>query len=139
MELNRYCCWRTTLIRLRREDCQDCRVALVTTSGAYAAGMEPFTDNDLSFRQILDNTESRHIQFVSDHFDTSKAAVDPNILFPLDRLHDLLAAGEIGKVADHHISMGLTTELRKLKEEVSWDIAKAVMRTRPDVVVLTGG
>jgi len=101
--------------------------------------MEPFKDNDPTFRQIPDNTQTRDLQFVSGHFDTSKAALDPNVLFPLDRLHDLLAAGEIGKIADHHISMGLTTELRKLKEEVSWEIAKAVMQTRPDVVVLTGG
>lgn len=135
MELARYC---TPYTRLRRE-LADCRVALVTTSGVYAAGMEPFTDNDLSFRQIPDSTETRHLQFISGHFDTSKAAIDPNVLFPLDRLHDLLAAGEIGQVADHHISMGLTTELRRLKEEVSWEVAKAVMRTCPDVVVLTGG
>jgi len=35
--------------------------------------------------------------------------------------------------------MGLTTELRKLKEVVSWEIAKIVMKMRPTVVVLTGG
>ena len=135
MELARYC---TPYTRLRRE-LADCRVALVTTSGAYATGMEPFTDNDLSFRRIPDDTETRHIHFVPGHYDTSKAAADPNVLFPLDRIHDLRAAGEIGQISDHHISMGLTTELRKLKEQVSWDIAAAVMETRPDVVVLTGG
>jgi hypothetical protein len=35
--------------------------------------------------------------------------------------------------------MGLTTELRKLKEVVSWEIAEVVMKMRPAVVVLTGG
>jgi len=29
--------------------------------------------------------------------------------------------------------------LRKLKEVVSWEIAAALMKFRPDVVVLTGG
>jgi D-proline reductase (dithiol) PrdB len=135
MELARYCAPYT---RLRRE-LSDCRVALVTTSGAYATGMEPFTENDLSFRQIPDNTDTRNIHFIPGHYDTSKAAIDPNVLFPLDRLHDLLAAGTIGNVAEYHVSMGLTTELRKLKEEVSWEIATAVQGTRPDVVVLTGG
>ena len=135
MELARAC---TPYTRLRR-DLKDCRVALVSTSGAYAAGMEPYSENDLKFHLIPDDADTRLIQFVSGHFDTSKAAVDPNILFPLDRLHDLMAAGEIGKMSEYHIAMGLTTELRKLKEEVSWDVAKAVLQTRPDVVVLTGG
>ena len=135
MELARACAPYT---RLRR-GLPDCRVALVTTSGAYAPGMEPFTENDLSFRLIPDHEETRLIHFISGHYDTSKAAADPNILFPLDRIHDLVASGEVGKTAEYHISMGLTTELRKLKEEVSWKIAEAVIQTRPDVVVLTGG
>ena len=135
MELARAC---TPYTRLRR-DLKDCRVALVSTSGAYAAGMQPYSENDLTFNLIPDNTETRLIHFVPGHFDTSKAGVDPNILFPLDRLHDLAATGEIGKMSDYHVAMGLTTELRKLKEQVSWDIARAVLQTRPDVVVLTGG
>ena len=101
--------------------------------------MEPFTDNDLSFRLIPTDTDTKKIHFVPGHFDTSKGALDANIMFPLDRIREMLAAGEIRKITDHHVSMGLTTELRKLKEKVSWDIAEAMMKMRPDVVVLTGG
>jgi D-proline reductase (dithiol) PrdB len=135
LELSRSCIPYTPLKR----DLKDCRIALVSTSGAYVEGMQPFTDNDLSFRLIPTDTDTKKIRFVPGHFDTSKGALDANIMFPLDRLHDLAAAGDVRKLADHHISMGLTTELRKLKEEVSWQIAEAVMKTRPDVVVLTGG
>ena len=80
-----------------------------------------------------------HVHFTPGHFDVSWAEQDANTLFPLDRLHELLAAGEIGKVAEYHVSMGLTTELRKLKEQVSWHIVAAIQSTRPDIVVLTGG
>jgi len=135
LELARAC---TPYTRLRR-DLKDCRVALVSTSGVYAAGMQPYGENDLTFHRIPDETETHLLHFVPGHFDTSKAAVDPNILFPLDRLHDLVAAGEIAKMTDFHIAMGLTTQLRKLKEEVSWDIADTISKERPDVVVLTGG
>lgn len=135
MELSRSCIPYTPLKR----DLKECRIALVSTSGAYVEGMQPFTDNDLSFRLISNDTDTKNIRFVPGHFDTSKGAEDPNIMFPLDRLRELLAGGEIGKLADHHISMGLTTELRKLKEVVSWEIAEAVMKLRPAVVVLTGG
>jgi D-proline reductase (dithiol) PrdB len=135
MELSRSCIPYTPLKRALKE----CRVGLVTTSGAYVEGMEPFTDNDLTFRLIPTETDIRNIRFVAGHFDTSKGAVDPNIMLPLDRIRELLSAGDIGKVTDFHVSMGLTTELRKLKEQVSWEIAEAVMKMRPDVVVLTGG
>jgi D-proline reductase (dithiol) PrdB len=135
MELSRSCIPYTPLKR----ELKDCRVGLVTTAGAYVEGMEPFTDNDLSFRMIPTETDRKNIRFVPGHFDTSKGALDANIMFPLDRLKDLLAGGEIGKISEYHISMGLTMELRKLKEQVSWDIAEAVIKTRPDIVVLTGG
>jgi len=135
MELSRSCIPYTPLKR----DLTECRVALVSTSGAYVEGTEPFTDNDLSFRLIATDTDTKKIHFVPGHFDSSKGALDANIMFPLDRIREMLAAGEIRKITDYHISMGLTTELRKLKEKVSWDIAEAVMKMRPDVVVLTGG
>src|SRR5438132_12605803 len=134
LELSRSCIPYTPLKR----ELKDCRIALVSTSGAYAEGMQPFTDNDLSFRLIPADTVTRNIRFVPGHFDTSKGAEDPNIMFPLDRLRELVASGEIGSLSENHLSMGLTTELRKLKEVVSWEIAEAVMKMRPAVVVLTG-
>lgn len=135
LEMSRSCIPYTPLKR----DLKDCRIALVSTSGAYVEGMQPFTDNDLSFRLIPTDTDTKKIRFVPGHFDTSKGALDANIMFPLDRVRDLVAAGDVRKIADYHVSMGLTTELRKLKEQVSWEIAEAVMKVRPDVVVLTGG
>jgi D-proline reductase (dithiol) PrdB len=122
-----------------KRDLKDSRIALVSTSGAYVEGMQPFTDNDLTFRLIPNDTDTKKIRFVPGHFDTSKGARDPNIMFPLDRLRELAASREIGGLTENHISMGLTTELRKLKEVVSWEIAETVMKMRPAVVVLTGG
>jgi len=135
LELSRSCIPYTPLKR----DLKDCRIALVSTSGAYVEGMQPFTDNDLTYRLIPADTDTRKIRFVPGHFDTSKGAEDPNIMFPLDRLRELVANSEIRTLTEHYISMGLTTELRKLKEVVSWEIAEVVMKMRPDIVVLTGG
>jgi len=135
MELSRSCIPYTPLKR----DLKECRLGLVSTAGAYLEGTAPFTDNDLSFRLIPTDTDTKKIHFVPGHFDTSKGALDANIMFPLDRIREMLAAGEVRKLTDFHVSMGLTTELRKLKEQVSWDIAEAVMKMRPDVVILTGG
>jgi len=135
LELSRSCIPYTPLKR----ELKDCRIALVSTSGAYVEGTQPFSDNDLTFRLIPSVTDTKTIRFVPGHFDTTKGAEDPNIMFPLDRLLELVESGEIGRLTENHISMGLTTELRKLKEVVSWEIAEVVMKMRPGVVVLTGG
>ena len=135
MEISRSCIPYTPLKR----DLKECRIALVSTSGAYVEGMQPFSDNDLSYRLIPSDTDAKKIRFVSGHFDTAPGTEDPNVMFPLDRLRELRDSGEIGKLADEYISMGLTTELRKLKEVVSWEIAEKLTKYRPDVVVLTGG
>ena len=135
LELSRSCIPYTPLKR----ELKDCRIALVSTSGAYVEGMQPFGENDLSYRLIPADTDTKNLRFVPGHFDTSKGAEDPNIMFPLDRLRELVVAGEIGSLTENQISMGLTTELRKLKEVVSWEIAEVVMKMRPAVVLLTGG
>src|SRR5215510_12203081 len=135
LELSRSCIPYTPLKR----ELKDCRIALVSTSGAYVEGMQPFSENDLTFRMIPTDTDTKTIRFMPGHFDTSKGALDANIMFPLDRLRELVGDGTIGSLAENHISMGLTTELRKLKEVVSWEIAEVVMKMRPAVVVLTGG
>jgi len=135
LEISRSCIPYTPLKR----ELKECRIALVSTSGAYVEGMQPFSDNDLTFRLIPTDTDTKKIRFVPGHFDTTKGAEDPNIMFPLDRLLELVENGEIGSITQSHISMGLTTELRKLKEVVSWEIAETLQRMRPAVVVLTGG
>ena len=117
----------------------DARVALVTTAGVYVEGMEPFTDNDLSFRKIPGDVDTGGLRVVDGHYDPSSARADINCVFPLDRLRDLVSSGAVAKTADFHISMGLTTQLRRLKEDVSWTLAEEVARLRPDVVLLTGG
>ncbi len=122
-----------------RRDLGDARVALVTTAGVYVEGMEPFTDNDLSFRKIPGDIDTGMLRIVAGHYDPSSPQADMNCVFPLDRLRELVSGHVVGKMSDFHISMGLTTQLRKLKEETSWILAEEVARLRPDVVLLTGG
>ena len=87
MELSRSCIPYTPLKR----DLKECRLGLVSTAGAYIVGTEPFSDNDLSFRLIPTETDTKTIRFVPGHFDTSKGALDANIMFPLDRIREMLA------------------------------------------------
>jgi D-proline reductase (dithiol) PrdB len=105
----------------------------------YVDGTEPFTDNDLSFRKIPSDIDSGDLRVVDGHYDPASAEADINCVFPIDRLRSLHSEGLVRKISDAHFSMGLTTQLRKLKEEASWTLAEDIARTRPDAVILTGG
>jgi hypothetical protein len=110
----------------------EARVALVSSAGLVVPGDEPFDDKvkggDFSHRLVaadvnLAGLEDHHR---SDAYDHSGVAADRNMALPLDRLHELAEAGEIGSVAPRHISlMGSITAPGRL-----------VRRTLPKVVDL---
>ena len=58
------------------------RVALVTTAGVYVEGMEPFTDNDLSFRKIPSDVDSSQLRVVAGHYDPTWAESDHQLCIP---------------------------------------------------------
>ncbi len=116
-------------------------VALVSSSGVYVAGQEPYTDNgDDSYRIIPPETAIGDLRFQHGHYDTSEAQQDPNVVFPLQRLHELAAEGFIRKVANKHIGCkGFSRDLKAQYEKMAPAIAAEIERSQADAVVLTGG
>ena len=87
------------------------RVGLVSTAGLVVPGDDPFDDGvrggDYSHRVIPSDTE---VSLLEEHqrsgaFDHSGIAADRNMGLPLDRLHELAVAGDIGNVAPRHVSL----------------------------------
>ena len=92
------------------------RVALVTTGAVYAPGQPPFDEGlkggDVSFREIEAGVDvlKLGIAHKSDAFDQTGFRKDRNLGFPLDRLHEMAARGEIGSLNGRHLSfMGSIT------------------------------
>ena len=86
------------------------RVALISSAGLKIPGDRPFTDDSADYRVI---PAERAPDVVMDHLsawhDRTGFQQDVNTVFPLERLQELAAAGEIGSVADFHYSfMGAT-------------------------------
>lgn len=86
-----------------------CRVALVSTSGAYLpASQERFdTKNRLgddSFRVIPSNTTPEEIALAHPGYDTKRAIQDLDTVFPYQLLNKLAAQGVIGEAAPRHFS-----------------------------------
>lgn len=84
------------------------RLALLSSGGFYLPGQPAFTDGDVSYRRIpiatpLDTLRVHHHGYRDDDADR-----DPNCVFPLDRLREMTAAGEIGALVDPAFSFVMT-------------------------------
>jgi len=83
------------------------RVAIISTAGLHLRDDRPFTfkhGND--YRVIPGNIEANDMvmSHISTNFDHTGFQQDWNVVFPLDRLHELAGQGVIGSVADFHYS-----------------------------------
>lgn len=121
----------------------EARVALVTTGGLTAEGQPPFDlearGGDTSYR-LLDagvDTRSLAIGQRSHSFDHTGFEEDRNLGFPLDRLRELAAAGEVGSVAPRHVSvMGSITAPGRLIKESAPAAAMALVADGVDAALL---
>jgi D-proline reductase (dithiol) PrdB len=124
------------------KDLATATVALVSATGVYAPGQEPFPPEDpgdVSYRGIEGPTETSTLKIAHHHYDHSEADGDPNIVFPLDTLRELAGEGFIAAINDKHYSYGFTTRLRELYETTFPELADKIERSRTKLVVLTAG
>jgi D-proline reductase (dithiol) PrdB len=82
------------------------RIAVISTAGLQKRGDRPFAFGANDYRVIPGDTPPADIvmSHVSTNFDRSGFQQDINVVFPLERLRELAAAGVIGSVADYHYS-----------------------------------
>lgn len=81
------------------------RVAVVTTAGLRAAGdVRLWQPTDGSFTVLPGEARDVQLSHFSPNFDRAGFAADINVVYPVDRLEEMAAAGEIGSVANQHIS-----------------------------------
>jgi hypothetical protein len=136
IEMSRYCIPYTPF----RGRLEESKLCLVSNAGVYVKGQEPFVlSGDTSFRKIPSDIDSTSLLIAHEHYDHSDADRDVNLVFPIDRLRELVAEKKIGGLTAGFISKGYTAAMREIKEQVAWEIAKEVDRWRPDLVLLTGG
>ena len=79
-------------------------VAVVSSASLHHEDQDNFAPVDIGYR-VLDNSKRDYqTGHWSPNFDAVGFAVDFNTVIPLDRLDELEAQGEIGKVSDIHLS-----------------------------------
>lgn len=87
------------------------RVAIVSTAGLQRRGDRPFAVDGSDYRVIPGDLSAAELvmSHISTNFDRTGFQQDINVVFPIERLCELAAAGVIGSVARYHYSfMGAT-------------------------------
>ncbi len=120
-------------------------IAIVSTAGVHAKDQEPFnTEGDDTWRTLPGDVQTADLMIThgapEEHYDRSQANKDMNVIFPIDRLRELAAEGFIGGVSEKHWTlMGYSLRLKKYYEETAPAVAKEIMRSPVDAVILTAG
>lgn len=124
----------------------DSTVALISSGGIALKTDRPFDQEgerrnpwwgDPSYRVIPRTTRTEDIRVYHQHIDPSFAERDVNCLLPIDRLEELVEAGEVGRAAPSHYSfMGYILNPQELLEESVPGIIRSLQGEEVDVVVL---
>jgi D-proline reductase (dithiol) PrdB len=115
--------------------------ALVTTAGVHLRDQEAFdVAGDNSWRIIPGDVQANQLMVTHDHYDHADADKDINVVFPIERLRELAQEGIIGGVSDKHLGfMGFTQQFRDLYDRAAPEMAKLILRSKADGVILTAG
>ena len=79
-------------------------VAIVTSSAVHTADDDRFDRGDTSYRVIDGDRRDLVLGHWSPNFDRSAFRMDLDVVYPIDRLEEMVEAREIGAVGPRHIS-----------------------------------
>jgi D-proline reductase (dithiol) PrdB len=84
----------------------ECTVAIVSTAGLHRRADAPFALGAVDYRLLPGDVDFADVvaSHVSTNFDRSAYQEDPNVWFPLERLREMAADGEIAGVSNWHYS-----------------------------------
>jgi D-proline reductase (dithiol) PrdB len=118
----------------------ECRLAIVTTAGLHRREDRPFGPGEQSYRVIPAGTPAADIiqSHTSLGFDRVPIMRDLNISFPVDRLRELVARGELGGTAPHHYSfMGAQRDLTRIEQETGPQVGRRLREEGVDAALIT--
>ncbi len=114
------------------------RVALISTAGLHRRDDRPFSPGSLEYRRIPAHTppDDLVMSHVSTNFDRTGFQQDWNVVFPLDRLRELAAAGVVGSLArDHYSFMGAIGDTHALEPHAR-ELARTMQADGVDTALL---
>jgi D-proline reductase (dithiol) PrdB len=114
------------------------RIAILSSAALIRRGDKPFPFGSGEARFIAADTPQGDllISHVSINFDRAGWQRDINVVFPIDRLRDLAATGEIGRVADTHYTVMGSTDPAAMEDALN-QIEGQLRQERIDSILLS--
>ena len=114
------------------------RVSILSTAALFPRSEPPFRPGSADFRVLPSSLDAGEIlmSHVSINYDRTGWQRDINVVFPIDRLHELASEGIIGSVAAEHFSVMGSTD-PNIMDESADSIAARMKRDRIDAVLLS--
>lgn len=122
-------------------DLSRARLILIGSGGLYLPGQRPFAAGalrgDFSWRPIPVDADLATSHLAHEHYDHTAADLDRNSVFPLDRLRELVATGEIGGLTETHVSFsGYLPDWAEVVDHFAPAIAEYVLQQQADAALL---
>jgi len=124
---------------LHNKPLTELRVALITTAGLHFRDEQAFGFTDDTFRPIPGDANANDLimSHSSANFDRSGFVEDVNLVFPIDRLKELVRSRVVGSIADVHYSfMGAGLEPPAYEKRAD-QVAYLLKQDQVDAVLLT--
>ncbi|MEM7748684.1 MAG: glycine/sarcosine/betaine reductase selenoprotein B family protein [Pseudomonadota bacterium] len=122
-----------------KKELPQCRLGVLTTSGAYVAGQVAYHyKDDTSLRAIPKATPAESLRFahITENYLVSSRK-DPNCTIPVDALRALEADGAVGEIAENIYScMGGIYSQRRVREELIPALEEQFREQDVDAVLL---
>jgi D-proline reductase (dithiol) PrdB len=120
------------------------KVGLVSSSGTHLRSQKPFDivvdDGDWSYREIPADTDPRDLMLSDSHYDHSDADSDPNCMFPIVTLRELVKDEVIGSTSSTFYGfMGFVPMPQDLIAHNAPEVAQKLADEKVDVVIFTPG
>lgn len=113
-------------------------VAIVTSASLHHPEQPDFGPADTSFRTLETDRTDYVLGHWSQDVDQTGFGIDYNVVFPIDRLNEMAAAGRIGKVSDVHLAYaGNQFDVAGIRLDSGPEGAKLLRDAGVDVVLLT--
>ncbi len=134
---------KTDLVPLAKlaKPLSEARLAFISTAGVQPKDTLPFDTvhpvGDYTFRRVSSAAKPTDLEIHQLKYPTFGANEDLNVIFPIERLQDLVAEKFIGDLTENFYSfIGYNMDPERLERTLAEDIAAAVEAENPDVALL---
>jgi D-proline reductase (dithiol) PrdB len=125
-----------------RKPLAESRLTFVSTAGVQPKGTLPFDTahpiGDYSFRRVPSRSKPADLEIHQIKYPTIGAHRDLNVIFPIERLQELVVEGVLGGLTESFFSfIGYNMDPARVEREQSVRIADAVETDGPDCVLMS--